>query len=174
MFTNKNNVLIILFFVLSIRIYAGECPICKKNYPDKYLFCPVHGIKISDMKFEVIKKEPQNNELINNLKKVKEKESEYIFKIENRKRLLEKIKKNVFSYDVMIQLAKDYFDKDKILCLLVLENLQKKYPDDYEVLKLSADFYMSIEDYNKAAEFYNKIEKSINQQIKEIMYKNID
>lgn len=161
---------IILFFYiifLSYPLSAGNyCPECNIEYDTNFNFCPIHGNKISQLEVKILPVETSKS--INSdehKKQVDEKERESVSGFYNRIELLDRIKNHKFDYKALFEISEKYFEKDKKIAYASLEYLYIKYPEDYNVIKLFADYYLSIQNFEKALELYNQIEQMINEKI---------
>jgi len=181
----KIYLLIIFLIVLNTNILSAsvmQCPKCGKKFPDdKYQFCTEDGTNLKTLKVMVVnvkqigspEKGTQNN------KEKTEQEKQFIKKeeikkeisgaIENdeKERIKAKAEENTFDYDKTMKAIREYFDKDKRLALFLLDYIYLRFPSDVEVLKLYAEFQISIKQYDSAMEFYKKAEDIIVGRLKE-------
>jgi hypothetical protein len=161
----------ILFFIgtlllFSFSLSAGFCQICKKTYPDTFLFCPIHGTLIG--KYQVKNIKISGETPIQSTIKVQKNKSKLFNKIisTHEMQILKKnIEDNKYNLSELIALVEKYYKTDKVFVYFLLESLEKKYPENIQVLKLFGDYYMSITNYSEAKNYYKRAEESLNKQI---------
>jgi len=169
----KKIFFILLIMFINSYLYAYYCPLCKKNYPDKFVYCPKHGIKLEKIKVKTAKKDwnkTSKNKFKSFLKVQQEKKS--IIKslnIENQNNILLNMKNDKYTIPTLVNFVKANYDKKNQFVLTVLQYLYKKKSKNIEILKLYAGFLYDIKDYKKSTKIYNELDKIISKKISELI-----
>jgi len=182
---HKIFVCILLLLLNSFKISAdNECPKCQKLFPDNFNFCPndrtplkkvviIQPKKMDDTNLN--KNNEQTETSLNNPNFNFNNDTNIIaIAIETKQKsdLKEQVIKGAYDYDKTMTAIKKFFDTDKPLAFFLLNYLYERYPKDYELLKLFAAYYISIEEYDEAQKKLEESEKILNAKIKELEKKN--
>ncbi|MBP7654546.1 hypothetical protein KA977_14080 [Candidatus Dependentiae bacterium] len=170
-FFKKFILIVFIVFALQYSLWAKYCEVCKKNYSEKFNFCPVHGknLRINPTLIKIIPEKKNDNKISEIVKKNIDEDNavKKIIEDNEKEKLKKELSLNTYDYDKTISLIKLYFDKDKKLAGFLLEYLYELYPEDIELLKIYSSYLLSIDEFDKAQKFLEKAEMIISKKIRE-------